>query len=148
MSLPEKKEVLITRWSVVRDPRERFSKLVETARAIPNLPPEFRVETYKIPGCLSNLWFVARFSPPNCEFRADSDSAIVKAIACLLCDFYSGASPAEILAQEPDFLKTLGIHQHLSSNRRNGLGRIWEKIRTFALEHQPTGVRAEIEGAP
>jgi cysteine desulfuration protein SufE len=60
---------------------------------------------------------------------------IVKGIAALLCDFYSGAAPAEILSVDPSFLAKAGITQHLSQNRKNGLGRVWQKIQKFAAGH-------------
>jgi len=65
----------------------------------------------------------------------DSDSLVVKAIAGLLCDFYSGQPPAEILAHDPRFLAPLGITQHLTPNRRNALAKIWERIRQFAADN-------------
>jgi cysteine desulfuration protein SufE len=63
---------------------------------------------------------------------------VVKAIAGLLCDFYSGHAPAEILAHNPDFLAPLGITQHLTPNRRNALAKVWERIRQFAERHLET----------
>jgi len=95
-----------------------------------------RVEGNLIPGCLAKLWFVARVSDGKCFFNCDSDSLVVKAIAGLLCEFYSGYEPAEILAHDPKFLAPLGITQHLTPNRRNALGKVWERIKQFA-ENSP-----------
>lgn len=81
-----------------------------------------------MPGCLANLWLVAETRAGRCYFQCDSDSQIVRAVAGLLCDFYSGHTPAEILAMEPDFLEQVGINQHLTANRRNVLSRVWERI--------------------
>jgi cysteine desulfuration protein SufE len=81
---------------------------------------------------MAKAWFVAEFSDGQCHFRADSESAIVKGIAVLLCEFYSGHTPAEIVQVSPAFLERLGITQHLTPNRRNSLGRIWKGIETFA----------------
>ena len=83
-------------------------------------------------GCLANLWLVAEWREGRCHFQCDSDSQIVRAVAGLLCDLYSNAVPAEILAQPPDFLEQVGINQHLTANRRNVLSRVWERIRSFA----------------
>jgi cysteine desulfuration protein SufE len=57
---------------------------------------------------------------------------VVKAIAGLLCGFYSGGTPADILAHGPEFFAPLGITQHLTPNRRNALAKVWEHIRQFA----------------
>lgn len=89
-----------------------------------------------MPGCLANLWLVAETREGRCHFQCDSDSQIVRAVAGLLCDFYSGHTPAEILALEPDFLEQVGINQHLTANRRNVLSRVWERIRGFAEEQR------------
>jgi cysteine desulfuration protein SufE len=109
-----------------------LAQLVERAKKIPKLPSTHRVDGNLLSGCLAKLWFVAEFRAGQCHFVCDSDSLVVKAIAGLLCDFYSGHAPRDILAHNPEFLAPLGITQHLTSNRRNALGQVWERIRTFA----------------
>ena len=106
--------------------------IVDKAKKSPGLPPELKTDQTRVEGCLSNLWFVAENRDGRCYFRSDADSHIVKAIAVLLCDFYSGQPAREILAHNPEFLTQVGITQHLSPNRRNGLSRLWDKIRAFA----------------
>ena len=81
---------------------------------------------------MSQLWVVPAYQGGLCNFRSESDSAIVKGIASLLCDFYSDAKPEEIVKTDADFLGDVGITQHLSPNRRNGLSRIVESIQRFA----------------
>jgi cysteine desulfuration protein SufE len=81
---------------------------------------------------MSQLWVVPAFNGGLCSFRSESDSAIVKGIAELLCNFYSDATPEEIIAADAEFLGEVGITQHLSPNRRNGLSRIVESIKRFA----------------
>ncbi len=99
-----------------------------------------RNDAHRVEGCLARLWFVPHFREGRCHYESESDSLIVKAVAGLLCEFYSGHTPAEILAHPPDFLPRLGITQHLTPNRRNGLSRVWDKIRDFAAA-QVTEVR-------
>jgi cysteine desulfuration protein SufE len=106
--------------------------LVERAKKLPPLAPELRVEKNLLAGCLAKLWLAAEFRDGKCFFACDSDSLVVKAVAGLLCDFYSGQPPAEILAHDPQFLAPLGITQHLTPNRRNALAKVWEQIRQFA----------------
>jgi cysteine desulfuration protein SufE len=81
---------------------------------------------------MSQLWVVPQFKDGLCHFNSESDSAIVKGIATLLCDFYSEAQPADILTNDASFLSEVGVTQHLSPNRRNGLSRIVEAIQRFA----------------
>lgn len=130
--LAAKRVVLLARLGALRHPQERLQWLVEQARLRPALAAEWRTETHRVPGCVANLWLIAELRDGRCEFRCDSDSQIVRAVAGLLCEFYSGATPAEVLAMDPVFLDQVGINQHLSANRRNVLSRVWERIRTFA----------------
>lgn len=133
MSLLEnRKREMIEQLSVLPDPAARLEYLIEEARAMPALPPSHKIEENLVEGCLSNLWFVAEIRDGRCWFSCDSDSLVVKSIAGLLCRFYSGADPADILAHDPSFLKEVGITAHLSANRRNALTRVWSRIRAVA----------------
>jgi len=132
MNLAEKQVELSAQLAALKSGQDRLALLVEKARRRPPLAPELRVEENLIPGCLAKLWFISKFRDGKCFFDCDSDSLVVKAIAGLLCEFYSGHAPAEILAHDPKFLAPLGITQHLTPNRRNALSKIWERIRQFA----------------
>lgn len=131
-SLAAKRNALLARLGAFRHPQERLQWLVEQARLRPPLAAGLKTDTRRVPGCLANLWLVAGTREGRCHFQCDSDSHIVRAVAGLLCDFYSDATPAEILALPPDFLEQVGINQHLTANRRNVLSRVWERIRGFA----------------
>ena len=139
--LAAKRAALLAQLGGFRHPQERLQWLVEQARQRPTLAAEWKTEAHRVPGCLANLWLVAEGRVGRCWFQCDSDSQIVRAVAGLLCDFYSGQPPAEILAMEPGFLEQVGINQHLTANRRNVLSRVWEGIKTFAEQ------RKEQEGA-
>jgi len=135
MSLAEKQVELTAQLAALKNGQDRLALLVERAKKNPPLPPELRGVENLIPGCLAKLWFTSKFCDGKCFFACDSDSLVVKAIAGILCDFYSGHAPAEILAHGPEFLAPLGITQHLTPNRRNALAKVWERIRQFAQAH-------------
>ena len=137
MTLAEKKEQLLQQLSGLGDAQERFAFLVARGRNQPSLDASEKYDRFKIRGCLANLWLVPSWRDGRCYYRADADSVIVKAIAGLLCDFYSGHPPEEILALDPSFLRQVGITQHLTPNRRNALSRVWEQIRGFAMAQAP-----------
>ena len=146
MNLAEKQVELTAQLAARKNGQDRLALLVEKAKQRPPLATEFRAEENLIPGCLAKLWFVPQFRDGKCFFNCDSDSLVVKAIAGLLCDFYSGHESAEILAHDPKFLAPLGITQHLTPNRRNALSKIWERIREFSgrnAEAQRTRRNAE-----
>jgi cysteine desulfuration protein SufE len=132
MNLAEKQQQLIAELAALKNGQDRLALLVERAKKLPPLAPSLRTDENLIPGCLAKLWFVAKFSAGNGFFACDSDSLVVKAVAGLLCEFYSGHAPVEILAHDPKFLAPLGITQHLTPNRRNALAKVWERIRQFA----------------
>jgi cysteine desulfuration protein SufE len=139
MDLAEKQQQLTAELAALKNGQDRLARLVERARILPPLAPEARAEVNLIPGCLAKLWFIPEFHEGKCFFACDSDSLVVKAIAGLLCEFYSDQTPAEILTHSPEFLAPLGITQHLTPNRRNALAKIWERIRRFAELHSAGG---------
>jgi cysteine desulfuration protein SufE len=132
MTLAEKQQQLSTGLAALKNGQDRLAHLVERAKKLPPLAPELRTETNLIPGCLAKLWLVSEFRDGRCFFVCDSDSLVVKAVAGLLCDFYSDQPPAEILKHDPAFLAPFGITQHLTPNRRNALAKVWEHIKKFA----------------
>ena len=135
--LAAKRDALLAQLGAFRHPQERLQWLVEQARQRPGLPTELKTDAQRVPGCLANLWLVAETREGRCQFQCDSDSHIVRAVAGLLCEFYSGATPAEILAQPPDFLEQVGINQPLTANRRNVLSRVWGRVKAEAASVKP-----------
>lgn len=132
MTLEEKKNALVEEITLIPDAYERLGYIVDRGKKAEGLPKDLQIDTFKIEGCMSQLWVVPCLQDGLCSFQSDSDSAIVKGIGCLLCDFYSDAKPEEIVKTDADFLGDVGITQHLSPNRRNGLSRIVESIQRFA----------------
>ena len=132
MTLADKKEALVEEMTLIPDPYERLGYIVDRGKQAQGLSEDLRIDSFKIQGCMSQLWVVPEFKAGHCQFHSESDSAIVKGIASLLCDFYSDAKPEEIVKTNADFLGEVGITQHLSPNRRNGLSRIVESIQRFA----------------
>ncbi len=136
MSLAEKQNDLVEEINLIPDAYERLGHIVELGKKAEGLPEDLRIDSFKIEGCMSQLWVVPEFKDGLCYFRSESDSAIVKGIASLLCTFYSEATPEDIIANDASFLGEVGITQHLSPNRRNGLSRIVESVQRFAQSCQ------------
>src|SRR5690606_6149167 len=131
MTLEEKKEQLKEELMIIEDPYERFAYVIDFGKQN-QLDDKYKIDAFKVEGCVSNLWLVPEFKEGKCYFKSDGDSQITKGIAALLSDFYSGYTPDEILAVGPEFLAEAGITQHLSSNRRNGLSQLTKKLTSFA----------------
>jgi cysteine desulfuration protein SufE len=137
VTLAEKEQRLLAELASLPDVAARLAWLIEQARARVMLPVELRVDANRVEGCLSKLWFVAEFRDGRCWFRSESDSLIVKSVAGLLTDFYSGCKPQEIVRHEPEFLAAIGLSHHFTAIRRNAMGRVWQKMRAFAEQHLP-----------
>ena len=132
MSIEDKRDQLIEELIPFEDHLERLTYVIDRAKDNPGLDREYKIETFLIKGCVSQLWVFPSFLDGKCHFQADSEASITKGTATLLCDLYSGESPEDIVRLEPDFLSEVGITQHLSPNRRNGLTGVREKIKAYA----------------
>ena len=121
----------------LRDPQERLSWVVEQARNRPAFPAAWRTDDRLVKGCAARLWFRAELEADRCRFACDSDSAILQAMAGLLCGLYDRLAPAEVAAHEPVFLEAAGLLSQLTENRRRTVQRVREVIREFAREPVP-----------
>jgi len=113
---------------------DRYQYLIDLGRKLPDFPEEWKTDDYRLHGCQSQVWLKALQQGDRLEFQAISDSAIVSGLIALLIRIYSGRLPAEILATQPDFIDAIGLHQHLSPTRSNGLRAMIEAIREAAAQ--------------
>lgn len=132
MSIEEKRDQIVDELMPFEDHLERFTYIIDRAKSLGSLNEEYKIETFLIKGCVSQLWIFPQFNNGKCQFQADSDATITKGTASLLCELYSDETPEDIVRLEPDFLAEVGITQHLSPNRRNGLTGVREKIKAYA----------------
>ena len=132
MSIEDKRDQLVEELIPFEDHLERLTYVIDRAKDLPGLEDAYKIDTFLIKGCVSQLWIFPSFSDGKCNFQADSEASITKGTASLLCELYSGEKPEDILRLEPDFLGEVGITQHLSPNRRNGLTGVREKIKAYA----------------
>ena len=135
MSLKEKHDEILAELAPFEDMQERFQYLIDRAKSAPALAAEHRVPANLVEGCTSQLWLVCRFEGGVCRIDVDADAVITKGIATLIRDYFDGAKPEEILSDDVNFLASVGIDQHLSPNRRNGLSNLVGKIHAFARAH-------------
>jgi cysteine desulfuration protein SufE len=127
VTLDEKQTALKAELSRIKNGQQRLAHVVERARRQAPLEASLKRDEFLVEGCLAKLWFIPTFLDGTCTFQTDSHSAIVKGISLLICEFYSGGTPEEILAHDSSFLAEMGITQHLTPNRRNGLERLAER---------------------
>ena len=132
MTIEEKRNQLVDELMPFEDAFERFAYIIDRAQSLSPLDEQYKVDTFLIKGCISQLWIFPEFREGKCHYQADSDAAITKGTASLLCELYSEETPEDVIELEPDFLAEVGITQHLSPNRRNGLTSVRQKIKAYA----------------
>lgn len=132
MSIEEKKAQIMDELSAIEDSMERLAYIIDLAKEDEPLEDEYKNDTFRIEGCMSALWLVPEFKDGRCSYRSDSDSAITKGVSSLLCWLYSDCTPEEVLSVDSSFLADVGVTQHISHNRRNGLSQVNAKIKGFA----------------
>ena len=143
MTLAEKQLQLADTLAVIPDPQERLGAVVDRAKKLPPLADHERTDAHLIRGCVSRVHLAADLRDGRCHFRADADSPLVRGLVALLCDFFSGATPAEIAASDADPLTALDLTANLSPTRQNGLIAVRAAIRAFAAQNShATGAKA------
>lgn len=110
----------------------RYQYLIDVGRKLPPLPPQDMTPENKVDGCQSQVWIVVSGSAEHLDLRAASDSAIVSGLVALLLRVYSGRSAQEILNTDPSFINTIGLGNHLSPTRSNGLASMVKTIKAHA----------------
>lgn len=112
---------------------DRYQLLIDLGNEQEPLPEEYKTDNNLIEGCQSRVWLQADVVDGKVIFRAESDALIVKGIVALLIKVYSGHTPDEILASEPYFVEAIGLKEHLSPTRSNGLVAMIKQMRLYAL---------------
>lgn len=117
------------------DWEERYRHVIELGKAMPPLDPSFQVPAYKVEGCASQVWFRPLVTKDRFDFQGDSDAMIVRGLIAIVHALYAGLTPAEVLKVDAVAeLGRLGLNDHLSSQRSNGLRAMVERVRHLAAE--------------
>ncbi len=111
---------------------DRYQYIIEMGRQLPPFPDEWRTEENRLHGCQSQVWLKSIPRDGKLEFHAISDSAIVSGLIAILMRVYSGRTPQEILSTPPEFISAIGLDEHLSPTRSNGLNAMIAAIRRAA----------------
>ncbi len=129
-------KTLITEFNQFKDWEDRYRHLIDLGKKLPAMNEVHRLEENKVKGCQSQVWLFAELKGDKIFFEADSDASIVKGIVALLVYVYSGSTPDEILTTRPTFLEEMGLREHLSMSRANGLNSMMKQISFFAMAYK------------
>ena len=132
-TIKEIQDEIIAEFNDFDDWLDRYQLLIDLGGEQEPLPAEYKTDNNLIEGCQSRVWLQADYADGKVIFRAESDAMIVKGIVSLLIKVYSGHTPDEILASEPYFVEAIGLKEHLSPTRSNGLLAMIKQMRLYAL---------------
>ena len=132
-TINEIQDSIIEEFSDFEDWLDRYQLLIDLGGEQEPLPQEYKTDNNLIEGCQSRVWLQADLVDGKVQFRAESDALIVKGIVSLLIKVYSGHTPDEILEVEPYFVEAIGLKEHLSPTRSNGLLAMIKQMRLYAL---------------
>lgn len=133
MTIPEIENRIIKEFSLFEDWTEKYKYIIKLGTKLEELPEEDHTNSNLVKGCQSQVWLTADVIDGKLIFKADSDAAITKGLVALMVRFYSGQTPDDILAFNPDFLKKIGMEQHLSPTRANGLAAMVKQMKIYAM---------------
>lgn len=120
-SIAEVQEELIEEFQFLDDWMDRYKHIIDLGKQLPPFPEEWMNDVYKVRGCQSQVWLKPEAVDGRLVFHAASDAAIVSGLIAILLRIYSDRTPEEILATPPTFIEGIGLDEHLSPSRSNGL---------------------------
>ena len=121
MTIREKQDEIIEEFEMLDDWMDRYQLILDYAKDLPPMPEADKTEQNLIDGCQSKVWFTCRMENGKIIYTGDSDALLVRGIVALLSDVLSGHSPKEIVDAELYFIDRIGLREHLSPTRTNGL---------------------------
>lgn len=132
-TINEIQDEIIEEFSGFDDWLDRYQLLIDLGSEQPALDEQYKTDNNLIEGCQSRVWLQADYLDGKVHFRAESDALIVKGIVALLVKVYSGHTPDEILGSDLYFVEAIGLKEHLSPTRSNGLLSMIKQMRLYAL---------------
>ncbi len=136
MKINDIQDEIIEEFSGLDDWMDRYAYIIELGNAVEPLEEKYKTPENLIEGCQSRVWIVADMTDGKVRFRADSDAIIVKGIISLLLRALSDQTPQDILDSDLYFIKEVGLQEHLSPTRSNGLVAMVKQMRMYALAYK------------
>jgi len=133
MTIKELQEEIIDEFSMFDDWMERYEYIIELGKSLPIIDSQYKTDDNIIVGCQSKVWLHAELIDGNVVYSSDSDAILTKGIIALLLRVFSNQSSNTILNTDTDFIDTIGLKEHLSPTRANGLVSMIKKIKLYAL---------------
>ena len=136
MTIKEIQEEIVDEFSMFDDWMQRYEYIIELGKSLPLIDEQYKTDNNIIKGCQSKVWVHAEEKEGNVVFTADSDAILTKGIIAILIRVFSDKKPNEILEADTDFIDEIGLKEHLSPTRANGLVSMIKQIKLYALAFQ------------
>lgn len=136
MSIKEKAQEVIEEFNMFDDWMDKYNYLIEMGKSLPIIDAKHKTENNLISGCQSRVWLYAEMQGGKVVFTADSDAVITKGIIYLLIRVLSNEKPEDILNADLSFIDQIGLKEHLSPTRSNGLVSMIKQIKMYAMAFQ------------
>lgn len=133
MTANEIQDEIILSFSEVEDWMDKYQLLIDMGNSLPDLDEQYKTPSFLIEGCQSRVWIHAEYRDGLVYFQAESDTVIVKGLVSLLLRILSARTPDEILQTELYFIDQIGLKEHLSPTRSNGLAAMVKQMQNYAL---------------
>ncbi|MHA3788555.1 SufE family protein [Flavobacterium hauense] len=133
MKIKEIQDEIIDEFSMFDDWEERYQYVIDLGNSLPLVEEQYKTEDNIIKGCQSKVWLHGEQQDGNIVFTADSDAILTKGIIAILIRVFSNQKPADILEADTHFIDEIGLKEHLSPTRANGLVSMIKQIKMYAL---------------
>jgi len=132
-SIAEIQEEIIDEFSMFDDWMQRYEYMISLGKSLPLIDQSYKTDDYLIKGCQSKVWVHASLEGDRLFFKADSDAIITKGIIAILIRVFSNQKPEDIIEAETSFIDEIGLKEHLSPTRANGLLSMIKQIKLYAI---------------
>jgi cysteine desulfuration protein SufE len=136
MNIKEIQDEIIDEFSMFDDWMQRYEYMIELGKSLPLIDAQYKTNENLIKGCQSKVWVHAKLKGDKIEFTADSDAIITKGIVAILLRVFSNQQPKNIIEANTDFIDEIGLKEHLSPTRANGLVSMIKQIKMYAIAYQ------------
>lgn len=136
MTIKEIQEEIIDEFNLFDDWMERYEYLIEIGRSLPIIDEQYKLDENIIKGCQSKVWLYSEMNHTKIDFTADSDAILTKGLVALLLRVFSNQTPEDILKADTLFIDEIGLKEHLSPTRANGLVSMIKQIKLYAIAQQ------------
>ncbi len=136
MSIKEIQEEIVSEFEMFDDWMQRYEYMIDLGKDLPLINEKYKTDTNIIKGCQSKVWVHAELKGDQLNFTADSDAIITKGIIAILIRTFSGQHPSAIIDADTDFIDQIGLKEHLSPTRANGLVSMIKQLKMYAVAYQ------------